>query len=71
MSVVTKIAIQLNCKMGGEVWGVEIPVSILYIFKTCNVMCGNLVIKSFENFHRKNTRLRSGMIFIHVKNRIK
>ena len=26
MSVATKIAIQLNCKMGGEVWAVEIPV---------------------------------------------
>jgi len=27
MSVCTKIAIQLNCKLGGEVWAVEIPVS--------------------------------------------
>jgi len=26
MSVATKIAIQLNCKMGGEVWALEIPV---------------------------------------------
>ncbi|XP_041347966.1 piwi-like protein 1 isoform X1 [Gigantopelta aegis] len=25
MSVATKIAIQLNCKLGGEVWAVEIP----------------------------------------------
>lgn len=28
MSVATKIAIQLNCKLGGEVWHLEIPVSI-------------------------------------------
>jgi aubergine-like protein len=25
MSVCTKVAIQLNCKMGGEVWAVDIP----------------------------------------------
>ena len=28
MSVATKIAIQMNCKMGGVVWAVPIPVSI-------------------------------------------
>jgi aubergine-like protein len=28
MSVCTKIAIQLNCKLGGEVWAVDIPVSL-------------------------------------------
>ena len=27
MSPVSKIAIQLNCKLGGEAWSVEIPVS--------------------------------------------
>ena len=27
MSVTTKIALQLNCKLGGELWAVEIPVS--------------------------------------------
>ncbi|XP_048257294.1 piwi-like protein 1 [Haliotis rufescens] len=27
MSVATKIAIQLNCKLGGEVWAVEIPLN--------------------------------------------
>lgn len=32
MSVATKIAIQLNCKLGGEVWGVAVPVSFT-IFK--------------------------------------
>ena len=31
MSVATKIAIQLNCKLGGEVWAVEIPVSFTFI----------------------------------------
>jgi aubergine-like protein len=25
-SVITKIAIQMNCKLGGEIWGVNIPV---------------------------------------------
>lgn len=27
MSVCTKIGIQLNCKLGGEAWALEIPVS--------------------------------------------
>ena len=27
-SVCTNIAIQLNCKLGGEIWAVEIPVRI-------------------------------------------
>lgn len=27
MSVATKIAIQMNCKMGGVVWALQIPVS--------------------------------------------
>ncbi|KAI8735952.1 piwi protein 1 [Biomphalaria glabrata] len=31
MSVATKIAIQLNCKMGGEVWGAEIPLKGLMV----------------------------------------
>jgi len=31
ISVATKIAIQLNCKMGGEVWGAVIPVSGMMI----------------------------------------
>ena len=26
MSVATKICLQLNCKLGGELWAVEIPV---------------------------------------------
>jgi len=29
MSVATKIAIQLNCKMGGEVWSLDIPVILV------------------------------------------
>jgi aubergine-like protein len=26
-SVITKVAIQMNCKLGGEIWGVHIPVN--------------------------------------------
>ena len=26
MSVVTKVALQINCKLGGELWAVDIPV---------------------------------------------
>ena len=28
MSIVTKIAIQINCKLGGEAWALHIPVSL-------------------------------------------
>lgn len=28
MTVATKIALQMNCKMGGELWSVEIPVRL-------------------------------------------
>lgn len=28
MSVATKVAVQLNCKLGGEPWGLAIPVSV-------------------------------------------
>ena len=27
MSVTTKVAMQLNCKLGGELWALEVPVS--------------------------------------------
>ena len=26
-SVITKVAIQMNCKLGGEIWGVHLPVT--------------------------------------------
>ena len=31
MSVCTKIGIQLNCKLGGEVWAVDIPLKNLMV----------------------------------------
>ena len=38
MSVTTKVAMQLNCKLGGELWALEIPVSFLYrkFFISCH-----------------------------------
>ena len=44
MSVATKIAIQLNCKLGGDVWSVEIPVSssswcqLMDIMSSCSII---------------------------------
>lgn len=32
MAIATKIALQMNCKMGGELWSVEIPVSNVNCF---------------------------------------
>lgn len=34
MAIATKIALQMNCKMGGELWSVEIPVSSVALFQT-------------------------------------
>ena len=28
MSVTTKIAVQMNCKLGGEAWSIDVPVSV-------------------------------------------
>lgn len=32
-SVITKLAIQMNCKLGGEIWGVTIPVKYIHFKK--------------------------------------
>ena len=39
MSVATKICLQLNCKLGGELWAVEIPVSTVICFYSMCVYC--------------------------------
>ena len=30
MGVMTKVAVQINCKLGGEIWGVSIPVGFCF-----------------------------------------
>ena len=37
-SVTQKIALQINCKLGGELWAVEIPVVSMYVccFNGCD-----------------------------------
>lgn len=37
MSVTTKIALQINCKLGGELWAVDLPVSLLTA--ACTIQC--------------------------------
>lgn len=32
MTLATKIAMQMTCKLGGELWAVEIPVRNLFLF---------------------------------------
>ncbi|KAK8395790.1 hypothetical protein O3P69_005712 [Scylla paramamosain] len=43
MSVATKIAIQINCKLGGEPWGVAIPVK-------------NTMVIGYDAYHEKGSR---------------
>jgi len=51
MSVATKIAIQLNVKMGGEVWGVEIPIK-------------NTMVVGIDTYHDSAKKGRSVGAFI-------
>ncbi|XP_061189698.1 piwi-like protein 1 isoform X1 [Saccostrea echinata] len=46
MSVATKIAIQLNCKLGGEVWCLEIPLK-------------NLMVVGIDSYHDSSKKGRS------------
>jgi len=46
MSVCTKIGIQLNCKLGGEVWAVDIPLK-------------NLMVVGFDVYHDSLTKGKS------------
>ena len=32
MSVATKVALQMNCKLGGEPWAVKIPMKVIFVF---------------------------------------
>ena len=37
MSVATKVALQMNCKLGGEPWAVKIPMKDTMIIGKCNI----------------------------------
>lgn len=45
MAIATKIALQMNCKMGGELWSIEIPVSYFF-FKIITVFFTEPYVKS-------------------------
>lgn len=51
MSVVTKVAMQINCKMGGELWALEIPVK-------------NLMVVGIDTYHDSSKRGKSVLGFI-------
>ena len=46
MSVCTKIGIQLNCKLGGEVWAVDVPLK-------------KLMVVGFDVYHDSMTKGKS------------
>ncbi|XP_030846820.1 seawi isoform X1 [Strongylocentrotus purpuratus] len=56
MSVATKIAMQMNCKMGGDLWRVEIPLS-------------NLMIIGIDSYHDSLTKGRSVLGFVASMNK--
>lgn len=42
MAIATKIALQMNCKMGGELWRVDMPVSAARWWRGCAASQGGL-----------------------------
>jgi aubergine-like protein len=56
MSVATKIAIQLNCKLGGEIWAVEIPMK-------------GLMVVGMDTYHDSAKKGRSVGAFIATMNK--
>lgn len=57
MSVATKIAIQMNCKLGGEAWTVHIPVSIFVIMLRTDLYQFLAVGWMHDNWYRHLPRL--------------
>lgn len=55
-SVATKVAIQLNCKLGGEAWCLEIPLS-------------NTMVIGYDTYHDAGARNRSAGAFVASLNR--
>nr|QQA03725.1 Piwi protein [Apostichopus japonicus] len=56
MSVATKVAMQLNCKLGGDLWAVEIPLS-------------DLMVVGIDCYHDSSTRGRSAVGFVASMNK--
>uniref|UniRef100_A0A8C3PIK8 Piwi-like protein 1 n=1 Tax=Calidris pygmaea TaxID=425635 RepID=A0A8C3PIK8_9CHAR len=57
LAIATKIALQMNCKMGGELWSVEIPVMIVGIDCYHDTLSGKHSIAGFvANLNQTMTR---------------
>ena len=68
MSVTTKIAVQMNCKLGGEAWTVEIPVSryIIYTY-TFTIWCiDKEYIAILSLFNYKMNKLRC-VLYVYIE----
>ena len=72
MSVATKIAIQLNCKLGGEVWHLEIPVcKLIYILKIFLGFIGEIGVSLSSTFivvflYPLQTKFGGGGVYIGI-----
>jgi len=58
MSVVTKVAIQMNCKLGGEIWEINIPIT-------------NVMICGIDTYHDSAQKNSSVCAFIATSNQSK
>jgi aubergine len=55
-SVISKIALQINCKLGGELWGISIPVSLFFFFHQF------IIFFAFGFITQLNLKLKDTMI---------
>ncbi|XP_078456722.1 piwi-like protein 1 [Lampetra fluviatilis] len=69
-SVATKIALQMNCKLGGELWGVEIPIKQLMVVGVDSyhdtITRGQSVCGFVASLNQTITRWYSRCIFQHA-----
>ena len=59
MSVATKVAIQLNCKLGGEVWTLEIPVGGVHLTYILAFARGQKLTTAYTTGVRLGSKTRS------------
>ncbi|XP_047548226.1 piwi-like protein 4 isoform X3 [Lutra lutra] len=62
MSIATKIAMQMACKLGGELWAVEIPVVLSLYPPENDDRCCRLLERALNRWHRHNRGLPARVV---------
>ena len=71
MSVITKVAIQMNCKLGGEIWGIRMPVILSYcnivslnFIKFSKIKCPKIMVVGMDLYKDSQDRNQSAFAFV-------